>query len=159
MIENLIKQDVDLTNILQKGSTLRQDKFDYSETLASVSALSGFSDLEGIDVKPFQLYKFRFYGLGLKSVPFKLYNEDGKKFFMYGKSHLLGTYVDIYFFALSEFSPALPIIAAIAGICAALGITLLVLKQVKNMSFIVYGAMGIFILIYFQKPIRKQLKL
>jgi len=119
------------------------------------------SDFDNMDINPFQLYKMRFYGLGLKNIPASIKkSESGKTFLIYGKAKLLGTYIDIYFMALQEMSPVVAVIGVIAGVCALLGITLLIIKELKNISPIFYaGVIGMFSLIYFRKPILKKLKL
>jgi len=119
------------------------------------------SDFDNMDISPFQLYKMRFYGLGLKNIPLSVKeSESGKKYIIYGKAKLLGTYLDIYFMALQEMSPGAVVVGIIAGACALLGITLLIIKELKNISPIFYaGVFGMFSLIYFRKPILKKLKL
>jgi len=97
------------------------------------------SDYENLDVKAFRLYKFRFYGIGLKDIPLSIKSDSGKRFIISGNAHLLGTYIDIYFFALQEMSPMIAIVGVLSGICLALGITLLILKKVEDLSFIAYG--------------------
>lgn len=123
---------------------------DYSLTDASIP---------NIDIKPFRLYKMRFYGLGLKNIKPNIYTSDeGKKFFMYGNSHLLGTYIDVWFFALQEMSPLVGVIAVIAGIAGVLGISLIVLKKVQDASLILIPLALIPVAIIYRKPILKLLK-
>jgi len=119
------------------------------------------TDFDNADIAPFQFYKMRFYGLGLKNIPLSIKeSKSGKKYIIYGRAKLLGTYIDIYFMAFQEMSPAVVVVGIIAGACALLGISLLVLKEIKNISPIFYaGVFTIFALIYFRKPIAKKLKL
>jgi len=126
-------------------------------TLSTASA----GDFSGMNISPFQLYKMRFYGLGLKDIPPSIKKTDsGKKYLIYGKAKLLGTHIDIYFMALQEMSPVVVVVGIIAGACTLLGISLLIIKEIKNISPIFYaGVFAVFGLVYFRKPIVKKLKL
>lgn len=123
------------------------------------SELAG-SDLQDVYLQTLHLYKLRFYGIGLKDIPLNFYHDKttGINYFAYGKAHLVGTYIDIYFLPLSNPFPFVAVAGVLTGIAAVLGITLLVLKKIDDMSLVLLPIAAVPILIIYRKPIMKALK-
>jgi hypothetical protein len=98
-------------------------------------------DIDNVVLKSFQTYKLCFFGIGLKSIPLTIEKIDvngiEKSVVMYGKVSNLGTKLELYIMPLQN---PIPIAALLGGsiILAALGLTILLLRSVEDISGIVF---------------------
>jgi len=103
-------------------------------------------DINKVELKAFQTYKLTFYGLGFKSIPLTIdkvtVNGIDKSVIMYAKVSNLGTKLELYVMPLQN---PIPIVALLAGsmILAALGLTIFLLKSVKDISGIVFISIAV----------------
>ncbi len=119
-------------------------------------------NINDVTLTAFKIYKLRFYGIGFKSFSPKVdkisVDTESKTVILFGKAHLLGTYIDVYVLPLQN---PIPIAALLAGsaILAALGLTLAILHKVEDISGIIYITIIslTFLTIKYRKDIKKVL--
>lgn len=102
-----------------------------------------------------ELHKFRIYRLvfigTFKKYPFGIHEIGGKKVFIVStKKSFLGLKTVVYLMPIDNPIPVAIVIGGLA-VLSGLGLTIYMLKEIKEISPIVYGVLGLIGLSYYMK--------
>jgi len=102
------------------------------------------------ELRKFRLYKLRFIA-NFKKLPAGIHEIGGKKVVIFSKKHgLFNIYTDVWILPLQNPIPVAVIIGGLS-VLGALGLSIALLKEIKELTPILYGGLGLTAMILIRK--------